>query len=392
MAVVLVTDGEQRAALAVVRSLGRAGHRVHVCASRARSLAGASRFCSRHAEVPDSLRDPRGFAAAVVALAEERGVEVLLPVSEPSTLALLPERHRMPGVRIPLPPLERFRQICDKVVVAEEARAVGLRIPEQVVIPDPERRSGAWDRLRFPLVVKPSRSVVESNGVRAKTSVIHAEDARRLAAALDGLPRSAYPLLVQERIVGPGVGIFVLIAGDEPVAAFSHRRLREKPPSGGVSVYRESIPCDPELLERSLALLRRFGWEGVAMVEYKIDARSGTPYLMEINGRFWGSLQLAVDAGVDFPRLLVEGRAASPSVSDYTIGIRSRWEWGEVDHLLARLLQSKGTLSLPPEASGRAGALLEVLTSLGPGNRNEILRASDPLPFLRESYEWLRRR
>ncbi len=112
---------------------------------------------------------------------------------------------------------------------------------------------------------------------------------------------------------GPGVGVFLLLWEGKLRAAFAHRRLREKPPSGGVSVYRESIALDPVLLERSRRLLESFGWQGVAMVEYKIDERTGTPILMEINGRFWGSLQLAVDAGVDFPRLLIEcaeGRCA----------------------------------------------------------------------------------
>ena len=68
-----------------------------------------------------------------------------------------------------------------------------------------------------------------------------------------------------------------------------------------MSVYRESVAADPDLVRRSRALLDAFGWCGVAMVEYKLDERTGTPYLMEVNGRFWGSLQLAIDAGVDFP-------------------------------------------------------------------------------------------
>ncbi len=48
------------------------------------------------------------------------------------------------------------------------------------------------------------------------------------------------------------------------------------------------------------------------MVEFKADARTGTPYLMEINGRFWGSLQLAIDAGVDFPAILVAAALGAP--------------------------------------------------------------------------------
>src|SRR6185312_15979930 len=104
-------------------------------------------------------------------------------------------------------------------------------------------------------------------------------------------------------------------------------------PSGGVSVYRESIVADPELVRRSRALLDRFGWCGVAMIEYKVDARTGTPYLMEINARFWGSLQLAIDAGVDFPNLLLSVAldGARPAMPTYRAGVRSRWWWGDVD-------------------------------------------------------------
>src|SRR6185503_13112360 len=110
------------------------------------------------------------------------------------------------------------------------------------------------------------------------------------------------------------------------------RRIREKPPSGGVSVYCESIAIPQDLEASSGLLLNRLGWNGVAMVEFKLDREAGKAYLMEINGRFWGSLQLAVDAGVDFPRLLVE--AALGKRHEVPIlggsGVRSRWEWGEV--------------------------------------------------------------
>jgi predicted ATP-grasp superfamily ATP-dependent carboligase len=392
MSRVLVTDGEQRAALALIRSLGSAGHQVYVCSPRPRSLAGASRYCSGHVAVPDALRHPAEFVAAVAELIESWGVEVLIPTTEPALLALLPERHCFPDTRIPFAPYERFVEICDKARVAEAAEKVGIRVPAQVTLLTPEDAPRLRDRIRFPLVLKSSRSVVELNGGRIKSGVMHVDGWEAFLAALKGFPASAYPLLLQERIVGPGVGAFLLISGGELVAAFAHRRIREKPPSGGVSVYRESIPLDPELLEHSLALLKQFDWEGVAMVEYKLEEETGTPYIMEINGRFWGSLQLAIDAGVDFPRLLVEGGRPGGPVLDYRPGVRSRWEWGDVDHLIARLFKSERTLALPPGYPGRGRAVLDFLAAFGQDNRCEILRLRDPLPFLRESYDWLRRR
>jgi hypothetical protein len=144
---------------------------------------------------------------------------------------------------------------------------------------------------------------------RSKHVVHHAADRSQLEKAPGVLPPSAYPLILQQRIVGPGTGIFLLLWDGRVRAVFAHRRLREKPPAGGVSVYRESIVADPALVERSRRLLARLHWQGVAMVEFKIDAFTGTPYLMEINGRFWGSLQLAIDAGID-----LDGRRSQPLV------------------------------------------------------------------------------
>jgi predicted ATP-grasp superfamily ATP-dependent carboligase len=226
-----------------------------------------------------------------------------------------------------------------------------------------------------------------------KLGVEYAADAADLRRKLEALPEAAFPVLLQERINGLGVGLFVLRWEGEVIARFAHRRLREKPPSGGVSVYRESIAVDPELARRADLLLDRFGWNGVAMIEFKVDAATGTPYLMEINGRFWGSLQLAVDAGVDFPRLLAEaamGRRPSP-VRDYRLGVRSRWWMGDVDVLLARFLHSDQALSLPADAPGRIRAIADFLRLWWPGDVSEVQRWGDPAPGFRELRQWLRR-
>jgi predicted ATP-grasp superfamily ATP-dependent carboligase len=243
-------------------------------------------------------------------------------------------------------------------------------------------------------VLTPGRSSGEGPDGRRQLTVRHAASAAELRVAAAELPEAAFPLLLQQRIVGPGVGIFLLLWEGAELAVFAHRRIREKPPAGGVSVYRESIPADPMLVARSRALLEQFSWEGVAMVEYKVDDRTGVPYLMEVNGRFWGSLQLAVDAGVDFPRLLVElalGNRPAP-VRQYRVGVRSRWWMGEVDHLLARLRRSPTELALPPGSPGRIAAVREFLTCWRPNDRSEVLRWSDPVPALRELAEWIRRR
>ncbi len=387
---VLVTDGEQRSSLAVVRSLGQAGALPFVCARSPRSLAGQSRHAAGQAAVPDPLSHPAEFVNAVRQLIHEWRIEIVLPLTEAAMLALLPARETL-GADLPCASAESFRRISDKGLLLETARQVGIAVPEQRTLsgPEPEAWAGLGT-MGFPLVLKPSRSV--AGGV--KLSVQHVADATELEAARRRLPTEAYPLLAQRRIVGPGVGIFLLVWNGETRAVFSHRRIREKPPAGGVSVYRESIAAEPGLVARSRALLDKFDWRGVAMIEYKVDEATGTPYLMEINGRFWGSLQLAVDAGVNFPLLLVAlARGETPLVVDrYRTGVRSRWWLGDVDHLLARLTKSDAELALPPGSPSRLRAVLDFLALWRPGDRSEVFRWSDPAPALHELLQWVRGR
>lgn len=389
---VLVTDGEQRAALAVVRSLGGAGCTVHVCSERGRSLAGASRFCQTDSVAPNPLTDPTGFARAVGVLVRELKADVLVPISEPALLAVVETAEQFPGTLIVAPRLHAFEEICNKALVLDRAAECGIAVPRQVALADPH--DPAASAVVFPVALKPSRSIGERRGQRVKTSVRYASDRVELDSVLAEFDAAAFPVLAQQRIVGPGIGVFLLRWEGRILAQFAHRRLREKPPSGGVSVYRESIALDPELFDRSCRLLESFDWSGVAMVEYKIQAETGVPYLMEINGRFWGSLQLAVDSGVDFPVLLLAAASGKPrpAVHRWKVGVRSRWWWGDVDQLLTRLRRSRADLNLPPEEPGRFRALLAFLRVWWPGDRNEVLKFGDAGPFARESIDWFRRR
>ncbi len=113
--------------------------------------------------------------------------------------------------------------------------------------------------------------------------------------------------------------------------------------------------------------------------------------MMEVNGRFWGSLQLAIDAGVDFPTLLLRtalGEEVAP-VTSYRSGVRSRWLWGDVDHLIGMMRMPRSVLATHPELPGRMGALARFVLPWRPGDRFEVLRFRDPAPFFRESVQWI---
>jgi predicted ATP-grasp superfamily ATP-dependent carboligase len=390
---VLVTDGEQRSSLAAVRSLGRAGHRVFVCSCQRRPLASASRYSRGAYLVPDSRDVPEDYATAVAELVERLGVDVLLPMTDVSVQLLLRLLDSHPRLRIPCGEAGTYHAISNKAHLMRVAGEIGIPVPEQRVLEQPG--DGVPDRLSglgFPLALKPAHSVVMTQRGMRKFDVRIAYDAEDLEAQLAAFDPEAYPILAQRWVKGPGLGVFVLSWDGRTVASFAHRRIREKPPTGGVSVYRESVAARPDVLGHAERLLGHFKWTGAAMVEFKEDASTSTPYLMEVNARLWGSLQLAIDAGVDFPRLLVDLVTGAPveAVRSYRMGIRSRWFWGDVDHLLAVLRSGPEFRRANPALGGRARAIGRFLLPWRPGDRFEVLRWSDPGPFLRETLDWVK--
>jgi hypothetical protein len=123
-------------------------------------------------------------------------------------------------------------------------------------------------------------------------------------------------------------------------------------------------------------------WDGPAMIELRDDG--GEPCLMEVNGRFWGSLQLAISAGVDFPRLWVEALRGAPVEHGdrYRAGVTLRWLWGDVKRFLYILRGAPA--GYPGRYPGVWQGLKELLGPQPPGTRLEAWAPDDRGPALGE--------
>ena len=191
---------------------------------------------------------------------------------------------------------------------------------------------------------------------------------------------------MQQYLRGTGLGIELLLSGGRPLAAFAHKRLHEVPLTGGVSSFRESVPLDATLYDHALRLLGELRWTGLAMVEFKVGATRTE--LMEINGRVWGSLPLAVASGMDFPALLAQLHLAGEAAivprlgAAYRVGVRCRdlkrdliWITSVLAHR-----QPYPYLSTPTRTEG----LLACLGLFNLRSKQDLLTLDDPFPGLWE--------
>jgi len=384
-----VPDATNRAALAVVRSLGRRGCRVVVGRPGGTALGAASRYASAVYDHPDPARDPLGFVERVAESVGELDAASVLPTADVPTYALLAHRERLPvGARLLVPPEGALKTAHDKVRLVGLAASLGVPVPdgfpgEPGVAGDPR-----IDRLGFPLVLKPAVSrYLDGEGWHgASVRVVPDREGleRVLASAPEFGPGRSF--LVQAKVPGEGRGVFVLAHEGQVQCVFAHRRVREKPPWGGVSTLCEVAPPDPRLVEHARRLMEALRWTGVAMIEFKYDPTTGQVWLMEINGRFWGSLQLAISAGVDFPWLYVRqaltGIPPEPVRADPRL--RMWWILGDLDHFLIRLKRD-GVRELPR-------AVGDALWRTRAGHRLcfDTLARDDLRPFLVELKEWFR--
>ena len=344
----LVTDVHLRTAVAGIRALGRGGVEVVALGSRPGAAGGRSRYASTRVTGPDAVEDPDGFRAAVVRLAELHGPAVLYPCQEASLDGVLDAAESSDAVRLPWPGRGPLAALRDKSALPEAARAAGLATPA-VHHAGPAASLDA-NAIPYPSLAKPAAP----GGALARPVTLGSPaDARALPAA---------DVIVQELGHEPLSAVVALVAPDgELVASMQQQALRTWPPGAGPSALAVTVPPDPVLIEGCHALLRAAGYWGLAELQFVSTGRG--PALIDVNTRFYGSLPLALRAGINFPaawHALAQGdRPVVPA--GYRTGVGFRWL--EAD--------------LSEAARGRVGAL----SPAGPRPRaGAFWAADDPVP------------
>lgn len=379
MATILVTDAGIASAIAIIRSLGAAGHRVVAADTTSASPGFRSRYVSYRVVHPRGSVDPAGFIDAVRRAVARHTVDLIFPVTEEHTLPLAGVAGEI-GCALAMPDVAAVELMRDKRRSVQLATDLGIPTPETVPVENPEHARAVAVQLGWPVVVKPRYSrVMDAAGRLHALEVTYANSIEELDQRVGPL-LALGDVLLQRYHAGEGYGVELLLSRGEPLAVFEHHRLHEVPVTGGASSYRESVPVDPLLHEYSLRLLGELEWSGLAMVEFRVGG-DGARFL-EVNGRVWGSLPLAVKSGVDFPAqyvdLLLGGQVsrATPAAS-YRIGVRSHNLRLELVWLASVLAGRRPYPYLP--APHRAAAIRGLLDLLRP-SEHDILSLKDPRP------------
>jgi len=297
---VLVTDANSRRSLAVVRSLGRQGLHVVAGHHRLSALAFSSKYCRERIVYPSPKKTPGAFLSAVLDRLRSGGYDCFLPMGdETMEISVRHQSTLARFTRLTVPPAAAVETALDKGKTVRFAAARGFPCPLTFFIEALETVDLLKSRIPYPAVIKPRSSC----GAEGIVFVDRPEDL--VPAYLRIHRRFSFPL-IQEAIPpsSPKYGVQCLFNDRGRLrAAYVQRFLRQYPLKAGPGSYFETVRR-PDILDQGVRLLELLDWRGVGQVEFIEDRRDGRLKLLEINPRFWDSLQAGIQAGLDFPHLL----------------------------------------------------------------------------------------
>ena len=298
---ILILDAHSNAALAIVQSLGHAGHEVYLAGTNLNSISWHSSYIKEKNIYPDPYQNKNNFKKWIVNFQNKEKFDFIIPATDGTIYPLMEIRNAKSDYsEFVLPTDESFKWVFDKDKTTELALRLNINIPKTYIV---RTQKELYNYNNFPYFVKPARSKVWINGKGYHLEAKLVKNTNELNSAINKYI-SYGVVLIQEYVFGQGIGIETLCRNGKVVKLFAHKRIHEFPLTGGGSTYRVSIESPKDLLNATKKILEEIKWNGVAMVEFK---KNGENYwLMEINGRFWGSLPLAIFAGIDFPTYLID--------------------------------------------------------------------------------------
>lgn len=379
---IAVLGADSPIGLSVIRELGQHGVATLALGRSPSSLGGHSRYASEFATYHEPL------AQWLPDFLREHDVDAIMAVSEGHLLQLAELKGRLGDVRVICPDADRLAIVLDKPSTLENAARIGIDVPASWLPQAGEDFSAKAASLTFPVIAKwPDPPAIwatlEQHGLPFE-KIEYASNIAELLALLDRYSALKLWPLVQTWCPGYGLGQMLHMHRGKATLTFQHRRLREYPPSGGVSTFCEAVEPNAHAQQMLLSerLLAEIGWEGPAMVEYRHDPATGRYWLMEINGRFWGSIPLARHCGAHFAweyyRTQMGIAAKEPTVTYRAL--KARYVIPDAKQLLITLRDPKRS---PRQ---RLASVLRFLTDfLDPRVRYYVWSLRDPVPLLADA-------
>jgi len=337
----IVTNAKNRIAYNIVRSLGSKGIDVYTADFLPRSMSFASRYSKDYFIYPSPFKEQDEFINCLIKNIHLVKADVLIPVLEETFLIAKYKDELLKHVKMVIPDYKQILAAHNKDEWEPVAQKLNIPVPKTFLASFLQQNRLVVDELRFPVLIKPR----QGGGGWAIKQIDSAKELIKLLDQKTHLDLSWSRFLIQEFIEGESHCVAMLFRSGKLRAKVVYKQLRDFPVKFGQATMRISIRSElaEEYFER---LLEALEWHGVCQADFIIGKKTGIPYLIDVNPRFWGSLAQAMASGVDFPHMLyriaVDGDV--DSITNFKTGVMSRWVGGDLRAFPPLLIGKKNKL------------------------------------------------
>lgn len=320
---ILVSDPNSKIGLAVIRSLNTDKHHIEMFSNQNKPMCYYSNYCKKINLLPPY--DNHNFEKKFISLLKSQKFDYVIPVQYKSFYHLSKMKKKiLKYSKINCENFNKISKVSSKVFMRNLSQKINISYLKDIKTFEINNLKSVKKKLKnvkYPIVIKPKLEL----GGRSKY-IFYAYNEFQSLDIVNKISKK-YNLniknfIIQTKIGGTGRGFFCNAYKGKCISFFQHERIREFPITGGISVAAKSI-YDKKLTKIGKSIVKKLKWDGVLMLEFKYYKKKY--YLIEANPKFWGSLDLATEAGANFPLDLIKKHNVTSKKNSYRIGLKYHW-------------------------------------------------------------------
>lgn len=285
---VLIPDGESDLALYIVRCLHQDKKiKIHILSSLKWVECRFSKHIASFSILPE-IENDLAWIKYVADYIQKNNIDVLMPVFVKRIRIISKHKELFKDItKLVIPEIASFE-------IANNKRELDLFLEKNKMSKPRSYEISTKNKLIFPLIYKPVDQL-GGRGVRKINSLAEWEEIIKLNHDPD-------KYIVQNYIKGYDIDMSVLCDKGKIIVftmqkPFLYSESFYQPSMGIEFIYEEKI----YLIVKKL--MRKLNWSGVAHVDLRYDESKKEFKIIEINPRYWGSVEASKKMGVNFPYL-----------------------------------------------------------------------------------------
>jgi len=327
---VLILDGYLRNSIAILRSLGSKGFDCDILVEKNQNFVFAafekafrSKYARRVFELTEDSDD--GKAELIEGILENGNYTALLAGGTYYSNFISKYKERFSQyTNVLSEDYDKMMLVHNKDSCMAFASKHGIRTPRTFTASNKDELRKVADATNGVVIVKFNDSYASRGLIKYTSDSNHFYEAyqRDFGFQFEG---DNFPL-IQELIEGELIDSTAFSINGEPKAILTQKREMTAWLEGGGGIVNLTVD-ESEVKSGTDKLLRELGWTGHIEMDWIKQTETGEGYLIEINPKFWGTTQLTIDAGFDYPFWFVQHASGNENhYSDtHVVGMRYRW-------------------------------------------------------------------